>query len=70
MKPTVRPATAADKPRILAIAAQVWEGEDYVPDVIDEWLAPGAAELVAGCAGDELVGFARYDRPFRDYGTL
>ncbi len=67
MKLTFRPAAAADKPRILAIAAQVWEGEDYVPDVVDEWLAPGTAELIAACAGDELVGFARYDRPFRDY---
>jgi GNAT superfamily N-acetyltransferase len=67
VKLTFRPAIPADKPRILAITAQVWEGEDYVPDVIDEWLAPGTAELIAACAGDELVGFARYDRPFRDY---
>jgi GNAT superfamily N-acetyltransferase len=59
---TFRPATPADKPAILAIAAQVWEGDDYVPDVIDDWLAEPDADLVAACVGDQLVAFARYDR--------
>ena len=63
---TFRLATFADKPRILAISAQVWEGDDYVPDVIDDWLAPGAAALVAACVGDTLVAFGRYDRILPD----
>lgn len=64
---TFRFATPADKPRILEIAAQVWEGDDYVPDVIDHWLAPGPANLVAACIGDTLVAFGRYDRILPDY---
>ncbi len=64
---TFRPATLADKPRILEIAAQVWEGHDYIPAVIDEWLAATTAELVAAWLGGELVGFARYDRLFPSY---
>lgn len=61
-----RLATPTDKPRILEIAAQVWDGEDYVPDVIDDWLAPGAAVLVGACVGDMLVAFGRYDRALPD----
>ncbi len=64
---TFRPATLADKPRILEIAAQVWEGHDYIPAVIDEWLAATTAELVAAWLGGELVGFARCDRLFPSY---
>lgn len=64
---TCRPVTPADKPRILEITSQVWEGEDYVPHVIDDWLAPGPARLRAVCAGDVLVGFARYDRTIPGY---
>jgi len=64
---TFRKAIAADKPRILTIAAQVWEGEDYIPDVIDAWLQPDAPPLLAACVDDELIGFARYARLFPSY---
>ncbi len=65
-----RLATPADRPRILKIAAQVWEGDDYVPDVIDDWLAPGSAALVVACVGGVLVAFGRYDRLLPDYVWL
>jgi GNAT superfamily N-acetyltransferase len=64
---TFRLATPADKPAILAIAAQVWEGDDYVPDVIDDWLAEENADLVAAFVGEQLVAFARYDRVLPGY---
>ncbi len=70
MDMTFRLATPADKPRILEIAAQVWEGDDYVPDVIDDWLALGSAALIAACVGDTLVAFGRYDRILPDYVWL
>ena len=54
----LRLATSEDRPRILEISAQIWEGEDYVPAVIDDWLsAPGSELLVATLAG-ELIAFA------------
>jgi len=65
-----RLVTPADKPRILEIAAQVWEGEDYVPDVIDDWLAPTSAVLIAACVGDTPVAFGRYDQLLPDYVWL
>jgi RimJ/RimL family protein N-acetyltransferase len=64
---TFRRARPEDKPRILEIAAEVWDGEDYIPDVIDDWLAADHAVLVAALAGETLVGFARYVRQWPGY---
>lgn len=62
-----RPAETVDRPRILEIAAQVWEGDDYIPDVIDAWLAPGTAQLVVALLDERVVALARYDRTFPGY---
>ena len=35
---TFRPVQPADKTRLLAIAAQIWEGHDYLPNIFDEWI--------------------------------
>jgi len=55
--PEVRPATLADKAQILAISRRIWEGEDYVPFVLDEWLAEGG--LLAAELSGKVVGFAK-----------
>ncbi len=50
----LRPAQPDDRERILAISAQIWEGEDYIPLVLDDWLAEGGlavAELDGQLAG-------------------
>ncbi len=50
----LRSARPEDRERILAISAQVWEGEDYIPLVLDDWLAEGGlavAELERVVAG-------------------
>jgi GNAT superfamily N-acetyltransferase len=54
----LRPALAQDRERILAISSQVWEGEDYVPSVIDDWLAARDGELVVALLEGQLVAFA------------
>lgn len=54
---TVRPATPEDRARILAISAQIWEGEDYVPLVLDRWLAQGG--LVVAELDGAVAGFAK-----------
>jgi GNAT superfamily N-acetyltransferase len=54
----MRLATADDRPRILEISAQIWEGEDYVPAVLDGWLASPGSELIVALLGGELVAFA------------
>ncbi len=57
---TLRRAMPQDKPRIIEISSQIWDGEDYVPDVIDEWLTDENAELVVALRGGQVVAFARY----------
>ena len=57
-----RRVTPDDKPRILEICAGIWDGHDYVPSVLDAWLASDDADLIGVLAGgerpgDELVGF-------------
>ncbi|MCK4260457.1 MAG: GNAT family N-acetyltransferase [Halanaerobiales bacterium] len=34
----IRRATFEDKERILEISSTVWDGDDYIPNIIDEWL--------------------------------
>lgn len=50
----LRPARPEDREAILTISAQIWEGEDYIPLVLDDWLAEGGltvAELDGQLAG-------------------
>jgi GNAT superfamily N-acetyltransferase len=55
----LRPVRPADRERILEITADVWEGHDYLPEVLDAWLAnPGATFQAAELEG-VLVGVQR-----------
>lgn len=65
-----RRAGAGDKADILAIAAQIWEGDDYLPDVIDDWLRPGPAQLIVAASGGRVVGLARYVMEFPRFAWL
>jgi GNAT superfamily N-acetyltransferase len=53
----VRPALPEDRERILAISAKIWEGQDYIPHVLDRWLCEGGL-FVAELSG-KVVGFAK-----------
>jgi GNAT superfamily N-acetyltransferase len=49
----LRPVRPADRERVLEISAGVWDGNDYLPEVFDEWTAdPGASFQAA----EELDG--------------
>ena len=56
---TIRTARLADRERILAISAQIWEGEDYVPGIIDEWLRMRDSEVAVAELNGVVVSFAR-----------
>ena len=56
---TLRPVTAGDRPRILEISAQIWDGEDYVPEQFGEWLADGDGEVIGAELDGLLIAFAR-----------
>ncbi|MFX1288675.1 MAG: GNAT family N-acetyltransferase [Promethearchaeota archaeon] len=62
MKLYFRDLTKEDIPAILEISKDIWEGEDYIPDVIERWLID-KDNLIYGTFLDEkmkeLVGFGR-----------
>jgi RimJ/RimL family protein N-acetyltransferase len=56
---TLRKAIESDKPRIAEISSQIWEGEDYVPEVLDTWLADKNGEVIVAIDDGILISFAR-----------
>jgi len=56
---TIRTARLADRERILAISSQIWEGDDYVPHVIDEWLRMRDSEVAVADLNGSVIAFAR-----------
>ncbi len=57
METTVRKVRPEDKADILEISAQIWEGHDYVPQVLDGWLEEGG--LWAADLNGKVVGLAK-----------
>jgi hypothetical protein len=53
---TFRRMTPADKPALVAIAARIWDGTDYLPAVFDEWVADAAGEFTAVILDGRIVG--------------
>ncbi|MFC2083328.1 GNAT family N-acetyltransferase [Candidatus Bipolaricaulota bacterium] len=56
----VRTASESDRSRILEISSQIWDGEDYVPALLDGWYAESAGEgaLVVATLDDLVIAFA------------
>lgn len=52
-----RHATPADIAPITAIAAQVWEGEDYIATVIEEWLADSTGAVIVADLDGTVAGY-------------
>jgi RimJ/RimL family protein N-acetyltransferase len=53
----VRPARLEDKPRIVEISSQIWEGDDYVPSVLEEWMQAPGSLLAVATREDLVIGF-------------
>ena len=58
MRARVRRAIASDRARILEISAQIWDGEDYVPELLDGWFADCEGELAVATLDDCVIAFA------------
>ena len=54
----VRPLTAGDRPRVMEISSEIWDGEDYVPGVFDHWLAESGGEAAGVSLNGHLIAFA------------
>ena len=55
----IRKAETSDCPAILEISSQIWDGTDYVPNVLDKWI--NGQEGILWCAlwDGKIGGFAR-----------
>lgn len=58
----IRPATEADRPALEAIAAEVWDGDDYLPRVLDTWLNDPYDGFFVACVQDTVVGLGKLTR--------
>jgi N-acetylglutamate synthase-like GNAT family acetyltransferase len=54
-----RPARAGDKPDVLELTKNIWEGHDYVPQVWDEWLADPEGKLLVAEHENKVVGVSK-----------
>jgi GNAT superfamily N-acetyltransferase len=55
----IRPAQPQDRDAVLALDAKIWDGQDYIPEVWDEWLADSANPLLVGEDASGVVALAR-----------
>jgi GNAT superfamily N-acetyltransferase len=60
--PVCRPALPLDKPAMLELTARIWDGEDYLPSVWDDWLAEPAGVLAVTELAGRLVGIGKLTR--------
>jgi GNAT superfamily N-acetyltransferase len=60
---TLRPMRSADRPRVMDICKDVWDGRDYMPRVFDSWVADSASTFQAADLDGVVVGLQRL-RPY------
>jgi GNAT superfamily N-acetyltransferase len=58
----IRPARLEDTPQVLEMVSHIWEGEDYVAEVWDEWLNDPYGCLLAAEYENRVVGIAKLSR--------
>jgi GNAT superfamily N-acetyltransferase len=56
---TIRPARPGDKAAVSELCAFIWDGEDYVPEVFDDWVADTAGEFSLAFDGPQLVALGK-----------
>ena len=55
----LRRARPSDREKVLEISSHTWEGNDYVPDVFEDWLRDPRGEFVVAVVDGVLAGLAR-----------
>jgi len=57
-----RRVSQADKERVLEISSKIWEGNDFIQYVFDDWVNDSEGEFTLGEKDGVTVGFAKYSR--------
>jgi GNAT superfamily N-acetyltransferase len=68
--PVCRPALPMDKPQMLELTKRIWDGEDYLPYVWDEWLADSEGVLAVTELAGQIVGIGKLTRLTSDQWWL
>ena len=55
----IRPAQSTDRDHVFAMIANVWEGNDYIPRVWDDWLADRTGAMFVGELDGKPVALAK-----------
>ncbi|MCD4684821.1 MAG: GNAT family N-acetyltransferase [Anaerolineae bacterium] len=58
----IRAARADDRVALEAIAGQIWEGHDYLPRVLDEWVTDEAGGFWVATVHDRVIGAIKLTR--------
>lgn len=57
-----RPFLPVDRPYLLNIARQTWNGNDYVPYILDDWIADSSGIIFSAVYHGNAVGMIRLSR--------
>lgn len=57
-----RKVSQSDRDRVLEISSKIWDGEDFIEQVFDEWVRDTEGEFTLGEKDGNIVGFAKYTR--------
>ncbi len=55
----IREIRLSDKKEVLRISSQIWEGDDYVTNVFDEWVTGDNGLFTGYWENEKLIGFGR-----------
>jgi GNAT superfamily N-acetyltransferase len=55
----IRPAAPGDREKVFSFLEEVWEGEDYLPMVWDDWVADPEGQLIVAELDGEPIGTGR-----------
>jgi ribosomal protein S18 acetylase RimI-like enzyme len=59
---TIRPAQPADRLALEAIARQTWDGDDYLPQVLEDWLSDPHDGFFVALLRDQVIGVGKVTR--------
>jgi GNAT superfamily N-acetyltransferase len=55
----IRPAHPADRAAVFEMVRTIWDGDDYIPNIWDEWLADPSGPLLVGELNGQVVALAK-----------
>ncbi len=61
---TIEKIDEDDKEEVLNLTEDIWEGHDYIPDLIDEWIEDGG--FISGKVDGEMVALAKHTEQWED----